>query len=399
MNRLTRLPWGPILRGAALAAALVLVGVASVTRSDWGRARILTFTLEKLGGRLNGRLVVERLGGNLLTGAKLYRISIDDPGGTRLLSADSAYIDYRLPTFFGGDVVIRRLELYDARLFQSSLPGDSLWNYQQILLDTTKTDTTPGGATLIERLRLVRTAAEVQIPWAADTSLTPRQQRRQTAEALADTSTLMVRRAPGGYLRALRFQMDTASVTQLTVAPDARGGIYLRILGATGQANLFRGEPLRLRQAQGQLSLREGLVRYEAPTVILPRSRISTAGTIDMSGAGPRYDVVVSGDSVALDDMRWMFPRYPRAGRATFRTSIETRPEGLFVRMRDLRLNAPGTRATGAFGLLLGDSVIFTDLNIRAEPVDISTVQRFLPSDIPVRGLHLGGVEIQSPAS
>jgi hypothetical protein len=43
--------------------------------------------------------------------------------------------------------------------------------------------------------------------------------------------------------------------------------------------------------------------------------------------------------------------------------------------------------------------VIFTDLNLKAQPVDIPTVQRFLPTDIPVRGLHLGGVEVHSPAS
>jgi hypothetical protein len=67
--------------------------------------------------------------------------------------------------------------------------------------------------------------------------------------------------------------------------------------------------------------------------------------------------------------------------------------------MRDLRLTAPGTRVAGAFGMVLGDSVIFTDLNLSAKPVDVPTVQRFLPTDIPVRGLRLGEIEVHSPAS
>jgi hypothetical protein len=399
MSRRQRFPWIPLLIGAAISVVIVVVAAMSITQTRWGRGRILTFTLEKLGGKLQGRLVVERLDGNLFTGAKLYRITLDDLGGTRLLAADSAYIDYRLPTFFGGDMVIRRLDLYNARLFLRRLPSDSLWNYQHILQDTSRNDTTVGNATLIDRLRMVGGTAEIQLPWVADTSLTPRQQQRQIEEALADTSVLMVERAPGGYLRTMTFRVDTANVSQLSVAPDERGGLFLRILSGAGDANLFRGEPLRLRQVKGQLALRDGIVHYQAPSVTLPHSQLDTEGTVDISGGGLRYDILMNSEGAALDDLRWLFPRYPTSGRASFNAAIETRPEGLYVRMRNLKLTAPGTRASGAFGLVMGDSVIFTDLNVRAEPVDIPTVQRFLPADIPVHGLELGGVEVHSPAS
>ena len=97
--------------------------------------------------------------------------------------------------------------------------------------------------------------------------------------------------------------------------------------------------------------------------------------------------------------MQWLYPAFPEEGEATFALEVETQPEGLWLRATDLTFVAPRTRLTGQFGLLMGDAMLFSDISLRADPLDVNTIERMLPVTIPVRGLQIGSVEIQSPAS
>ena len=153
MSRLVTRRWGAFLGGFLGALALIFAILLAFTRTEPGRERILKMTLETLGGQLRGELQASRLEGDLFRGARMYEIVLRDTAGLPMVTADSAYIDYRLATFFGGDVVINRLVLYDSEVHLYRLPGDSLWNYQAVLQDTTPEE--PGRrarATVLENL-------------------------------------------------------------------------------------------------------------------------------------------------------------------------------------------------------------------------------------------------------
>ena len=66
---------------------------------------------------------------------------------------------------------------------------------------------------------------------------------------------------------------------------------------------------------------------------------------------------------------------------------------------RDVDVRAPGTHLTGRFGMLLGDTLRFVDADLRADPLDVRTVEALLPEGLPVRGLVIGGAEIRSPSA
>lgn len=388
------------LAGIGLAVVLVLLVVGYATSTAGGHARVLRFTLTALGGRLNGTLTVERLAGNILTGARLYEISLRDAGGSPMVQADSAYLEYDLPTFLGGDVVINRLVLYDPEVHLVRLPGDSLWNYQRVLQDTTRPPGgEPGRATLIDAIRLVDARVTVRLPWEPDPSLGAAARRREVREALADTSRVVVDSVAGGYLRTLRFAFEEATAGGLIIAPDERGGTSLRIESAAGEAFLYRDPPLRFRQVVGELGLREGILRYLAPTVVLPESRLTSAGVVDLTGGDPAYDIEVTAERVALADLRWLYPRFPEEGGGEGRLWVKTRPDGLLLLTRDLLVSTPGTRVRGDFGMILGDTLRFVDADLTADPLDVATVERLLPAGLPVRGLRIGGVVIGEGAS
>lgn len=386
--------------GVAIAALISIGLIAFLTRTDRGRKEVLAYTIAAAGGRLNGTLVIERLEGSLLSGARVYGISLTGEDGDVLLSADSGYIEYEVPTLIGGDVVINTLVLHEADVFLRRAPGDTLWNYQAILADTTPRD--PTGvprATLIETLRLVNAEVTVRAPWEPDEDLAPAERERLAEAALSDTSRLVVERVPGGYIRTMYFAFAEVRASDLVIAPDERGGTFVRVDSAAGEAYLWSHPVMRLADVSGSLLLREGVVSYEADRVGLGASSVRTAGTIDLTDGEPRYDIVVSGSGVALADLAWLYPQIPADGLITGRLELETRPEGLFFRVAGAELETPDTRIVGRFGMVVGDTLRFTEVDLRAAPLRVETVQRMLPAATPIEGLTIGSVVIEAPGS
>lgn len=398
MSRRVRHPGVWLAGGVAAAVLLAALVLGSVTRSDRGRAWILQYTLQALGGRLNGQLVVDRLEGNVFTGARLYDLSLRGPDGLPLFVADSAFIEYDLPTFVGGDVVINELVVFSPDITLRRLPTDSLWNYQEILRDPTPGGG-PGRATLVEALRLVDADARVLMAWEPDDDIVGREREREIEVALSDTSRLVVERVPGGLLRTIVLEVEEAVLSRLTISPDERGGTYLAVSDARGEVWLYQDEPLLITGLRGQMALREGVLRYEAPAITLPGSVAASAGIIDVTGDEPRYDLVISGDGVELADVQWLYPPIPDEGEISGRLWLETRPEGLLFLGRDLELLAPDTRVTGDLGMVVGDTVRFVEAELTADPLNVDTIREMIPAGLRVEGLRIGEVTIDTPAS
>ena len=140
-------------------------------------------------------------------------------------------------------------------------------------------------------------------------------------------------------------------------------------------------------------------MRYALSRLELPDSRLTSSGVLDLSGEAPLYDVQIGATDIALRDVRWLYPPFPEQGEASFQMQFEARPDEIFVRARDLEFAAPGTRIAGDFTLLMGDSLLFSDVSLRADPLDMDTIEGMLPTAIPVRGLRIGSMEIESSAS
>lgn len=386
--------------GVAIAAVISIGMIAFLTRTDRGRAEVLAYTITAAGGRLNGSLEIERLEGSLLSGARVYGISLTGPDGDVLLAADSGYIEYEAPTLIGGDVVINDLVLHHADVFLRRAPGDSLWNYQAILADTTPEDPTQESrATLIKSLRLLNAEVTVRAPWEPRDDLSPAEREREIEIALSDTSRLVVERVPGGYVRTMYFALADARASDLVVAPDERGGTFVRVDSVAGDVHLWSHPVMSLADLRGTLLFREGVVSYDVEHVGVGSSSVTTAGVVDLTGDEPRYDLIVNGSGIALADLAWLYPPLPEEGRLTARLELETRPEGLFFRLSGAELETPGTRIVGDFGMVTGDTLRFTDVDLEAAPLRVETVQRMLPGATPIEGLTIGSVVIQAPGS
>ncbi len=403
-ERMSGRPFHGRARWLALGILLSLIvgfsGVLLLTQSERGRSEVLAVVLRTLGGRLNGVLEVDRVAGNLLTGAWVYELSLTDPDGAPLAVADSAYIRYRLPTFLGGDIVIPRVEVFDATISIFRMPDDTLWNYQRVLSDPTPGPSEgPPGATLIERLILHDSHIEIRTPFGNDPALSAAEQQLEIEEALADTARWMIETVPGGYLRAMLVDVRSAELAELFISPDERDGTYLEVNEADADVRLWRDPPLEVRELNASLHLQDGIVNLESTGFTLPASQGEAVGRLDLRGDRPLYDVVLNLSTFALADLRWLYPwlpEDPQDGQASGQVWIEDQPETLMVYARDLVLELPGTRVTGSIGFLTGESPRFVDVALDANPLDVESLERLLPSGLPVDGLEIGGAVIRS---
>jgi hypothetical protein len=392
-----RHPASWVLIGLTLALLVGLLGVWALTQTRWGREQVLAYTLVTLGGRLNGVLTIERLEGNVITGARLHGIILRDHDGDLLAAIDSAFIQYRVATLLGGDIVITRLEAFTADVSIFRMPGDTIWNYQEIFRDPTPDPDAEAQAILIERLRLHDTRVSIRAPLEPGPRMSPERWEAELREILAD-DRWMVEPVPGGYVRTTLLDVPQGLITELFIGADIRGGTYLQLEEGVVDVRLWRDPPLEVRDIRGRLNLQDGIVNFEAPRVLLPASSGELVGRIDLRGERPLYDVVITTPRFSLADLRWLYPWLPEdpdEGVGSGRLWVEDRPDGLLVLGRDLDLRMPGTHITGRFGLIADDGLRFVDVDLEADPLRVESVEQLFPADLPVEGLTIGGATIR----
>jgi hypothetical protein len=393
-----------LLAGALIGFSAALLVLLALTQTRWGHEQVLGFTLRAASQQLDGTLEIDRLEGNLLTGARLYGVSLRGPGDEPFLRADSAYVEYSLRTIAADEIVLDRIVLFDAEVVLRQMPGDTLWNFDRIFGDTVPRPEPlepelPRRPLVIRSASVVGTTIVVEMPWEPDPGSPPAEQQREVRAALADTSQILVREAPGGYLRTMRFLDVTADIAQLVSAPDELGGTYLSLERFRGDAQIFR-RPLRIEHLEAALSYQDALLRFRIPTAVLPASRLAAEGRIELGQEdGLRLDITLRGDTVAFADLQPFYERLPDEGGGSLVLVIETRPDGTLYLVRDVDVAAPGTRLRGSFGLILNDAVRFVEVDLVADPLRVTTIEQMLPVELPVVGLHIGGVEIRQPAS
>jgi hypothetical protein len=185
-------------------------------------------------------------------------------------------------------------------------------------------------------------------------------------------------------------------------APGTRSGSRIHVDSLRGLAQIFR-KPVQFNQVQGQIALLRGHVELDAPVLRLPGSSLSLSGVVRTDSfpawfdeeQAPMYDLALRGDSVEFRDLQWLYPRFPAEARGSLSLRIEHRPGGLMFLARDGDITAPGTHIVGDFGMILGDTLRFVDVDLEVDPIRVATIERMLPEGLPVRGLVLGGVEIR----
>jgi translocation and assembly module TamB len=384
---MARLRWSLqwALAGATLALLLVAGAVLFFTRTEAGVQRAGQYVVDRLRGAVHGELEVAGVRSRgLLRGVTLDGIRITGPDGRLFLRADSARLAYDILTLLGGDVAFNRLTLYRPEVHLERLPGAERWNFQEIFPEDPEPDA-PDNIVLIEDATVHEGRVIIRIP---------RDGNRPPSERE------LVEEVPGGEVRVVRFENLDGRIPRIVwQTPEAQGRI-IDIARLSGHAYLW-DTAAEVRDVQGTVTVRDSIVTFNTPTVDLPASRLSALGQVVIRDDGDHlYDLEARSERMALRDLQWLYPLLPDEGGGSLRLRIQSRRPGTILWLaEDARLSTPGTELTGSFGVITGDTLYFTNVNLRASPLDLELIQRMLPVELPVDGLLMGTLEVEGPIS
>jgi len=381
--------WGLI--GFALGALLIWGAVNLLTRSRFGAEFVRKQALSWLESRVVGKVTVERITSRgLQEGLTLHKFRIVGPEGRLFVEADSVQARYRLRTLISGRIELRHVELFNPVVIIEQLPGDTLWNYQMIFPPGEQIPGQEGKRRYIafEDVEVHNGTAYVRTPYRPKGPIEPQ-----------DTARLILERYPRGLARVMHFDSINALLPRVVWESPIERGKLFTVQRASAKAYIYE-DPALVRDLQGTLAIRDSITALRFERVELPSSRAAVVGEVVRVEGANRFDLTVDGRQLVFRDLQWAYPNLPDEGNATMNVRIQSqRPKGLLVYATDARITAPGTRMAGSFGIVTGDTLYFTNVNLRASPLNLDLLESVLPGKLPIQGLLVGTVEVTGPLS
>lgn len=372
-----------------LGVVLLGVGVVLVlTRTEWGVERAGQYIVRQIEGSINGTLTVERVtaNGSLLHGVTLHGVVLTDPDDRPFVRADSARLNYNLRTLLGGSVIFDGLTLYGPDVTLERLPGQTDWNYDRIFADTTAPDTaavqspadTMAGLVLIRDATIVNGRVRVRSPWEPEPS--------------ADTARLVLETVPGGRVRTLRFDSVNARLPEVVWSSPDVDGQRFTVDRLAARAFIW-STPVDVQDLTGVVAIQDSVIDFQAQPVRLPDSELYGDGRVVVGRDQNRYTLEAVATRAAFRDFRWLYPRLPSQGGGSLRFHMETRPSGsLLFMVRDAELSMQGSEVSGSFGVVTGDTLRFTEVDLNVQPLDLDVLASVMPDGFPLSGLVMGEV-------
>lgn len=380
-----------ILAGLATGLVVSAILLHSLSRTQFGMDRVRRYALSWLEEQVVGEIHIGSFGGRgLLGGLTLNDFYIIDAKGRSFLSADSARLAYNWRTFVTGRIVLDRVSLYQPKIYLEQLPGDSIWNYQHVFPDRRKPGGPPPGKRLIlfNDANVINGMAVVRVPFELNESIEP-----------ADTARTIVEQVPGGYAKVFRFDSINGNFSRVIWESPIEEGKLVDIRSLRAKGFVWR-EPMNLTAMRGTVTVRDTIIAFDIPDVRMPSSQASMVGRVIMEEGSNFFDLKVEGKRFTFRDMQWLYPRLPNDGSGSGTLRIQSqRPKGILFLATNTRITAPGTRMSGNFGVVTGDTMYFTDVDMRAAPLNLDLIQSLLPGRLPVDGFLVGTVEVKGPLS
>ena len=393
-------------RLVALVAVIVLgllglvttVAVLFVTSTDTGRERLREFARPMIANRVGGGSVyLGKLGGNLITELTIDSIAIREKRTNELfLSTGRVTVRFDIRDIIDGRVFIRAAQVEHPYVHMVQ-HENGVWNFKEIFASAKPEPPQPknekrrgfGDYFVIDSTHTRDGQFLLTLPWHPDKDLRGAARDSAIQYHLTHPEKAVTRRADG-FGRTYAWTGAHGLITHARLAdPDSDVSSGQQFIIDT--LSVDEHEPtFQFRNFSAQVRHRADSVWFQVPHFELPASRGSGTGKVWWGSDLPmRYDVAIRGDTVALDDVNWVYPTLPRTGGGSLNLLIKNDPDPKKLQIVDFKLvkmDVHSTRShlTGDMSFGIGAPVLLVrNVDLRADPVNFDLLRTLAGKPFP----------------
>jgi autotransporter translocation and assembly factor TamB len=384
-----------VLLGVGALVLLLAIVVVVLATTPWGNERVRRIVVAQGNDRLTGTLDVQRLRGNLFTGATLTGVSVMDSAKRPVFSARRVKVDYALLPLLRRRVVIEKLVLDTPAMVFDKRPGER-WNFQALLKpsgapkDTSRHGVPPQlGEVVIHDGRFTW-----RRPWRPDSNLPADRRDAAIAAALGADARSRTVRVPGGFQRVLSYHDIDAVLPEIHLAHDGQP-TSVRIGSLSMIAEPYRPPVIDVRSLTGMLYASKDSLWWHDAKMALPSSRVAGNGRIGFNRSGITMQLTAA--PLAFADFRWLNPKLPTDGGGELRFALRTHGDSAEYAVQGADIRYRSAAVTGDVRVLrvhplLGEAtVVVRGADVTVSRLGTDILRRLAPTTKVPRGGTIDG--------
>ena len=376
-------------RLVALVSSLIVVAMGLVvlatgffvTQTNYGQEQIRRLIREQLAGSINGKLYIGHISGSWLTGISIDSLALRGPDDSLFVSTGRVTATYDPRDLIDKRVYLRSVDVeHPLVILHQHEEGE--WNYQHIF----KRGGPPGPKTpgrkfgdyvVLDSVRVHDGFFRLTLPWHPDDSLHGARRDSAIRYELARKDHEIRREHEEGkdvFQHTYRWQRLDVALSHIRLA-DPDSDRFGRFFAIDSLRVAESDPPFDFRDIRGSLRQAGDSIWIDVPHFDLPASTGKASGKLWWGSDLPlRYDIAVHGDSVALNDVAWVYPTLPTTGGGSLDLYIRNDARNLHVmtyRLANMDVRTTKSHLLGTMTFAVGGPVLAVrDVDMRVDPMD-----------------------------
>ena len=377
MTRRLRIVIGSAIILVGLLVVLVLSFVG-VTHTGFGRSRVRSMIMTMLEGRVKGKVYVGHISGGFFNGVTIDSVEIRDDQDSVFFASGPIRVEYDPRDLFDRRILLSFMEAHHP-VVNLRQHANGEWNFRRIFpagVEKQQRNERGFGQYIVIDSSVVHDASvTLTLPWHPPDTLHGARLDSAIRHELARKDH-EIRRTAEGFARTWRWTDAQANLGLARIADPDTAGRLVRIRKLSFTEN---DPPFRFRNVVGTVLNLGDSVFVDSDHFDLPGSTGKAHGSIVWGSDLPvRYYLHITGDSVSLADVAWVYPTLPTTGGGKMKLDIRSQrnPRYLDYVLTDMDVRTTRSHLLGNMTFGTGGPVLVVkDVEMQAAPVNFDLLR------------------------